>query len=57
MEELQPFVERPTDPQVSLSISEASFAWDKVHKWDQNTEKYSIEIPATAQWGHQWTTS
>lgn len=30
MEELQPFVERPTDPQVSLSISEASFAWDKV---------------------------
>ncbi|KAL9976502.1 hypothetical protein ACROYT_G013811 [Oculina patagonica] len=30
MEELQPFVERPTDPQVSLSISEATFAWDKV---------------------------
>ena len=34
MEELQPFVERPTDPQVSLSISEASFAWDKVQKQD-----------------------
>jgi len=32
MEELEPFVNRPTDPQVSLSISEASFAWDKVVK-------------------------
>ncbi|RMX50857.1 hypothetical protein pdam_00017257 [Pocillopora damicornis] len=31
MEELQPFVERPADPQVSLSISGATFAWDKVH--------------------------
>lgn len=31
MEELQPFVERPTDPQVSLSITGATFAWDKVH--------------------------
>lgn len=30
MEELQPFVERPADPQVSLSISGATFAWDKV---------------------------
>lgn len=30
MEELEPFVKRPTDPQVSLSVSEASFAWDKV---------------------------
>ena len=30
MEELEGFVERPADPQVSLSISEASFAWDKV---------------------------
>ena len=32
MEELEPFVKRPTDPQVSLSISEAIFAWDKVVK-------------------------
>lgn len=30
MEELQSFVERPADPQVSVLISEATFAWDKV---------------------------
>lgn len=34
MEELQPFVERPADPQVSLSISGATFAWDKVHSYE-----------------------
>ena len=31
MEELEAFSERPADPQVSVSISEATFAWDKVH--------------------------
>ena len=31
MEELEPFVEKPSDPLVSVSISEATFSWDKVH--------------------------
>ena len=30
MEELEPFVERPESDKISLSITKANFAWDKV---------------------------
>ncbi|CAH3042269.1 unnamed protein product [Pocillopora meandrina] len=62
MEELQPFVERPADPQVSLSILGATFAWDKVpFNWCEKKSKYFVcfetlvsEIPLSSSKNRKW---
>ena len=39
MEEIQHFVQKSDDPRVSLSLSGATFAWDKVGKWTLRLKK------------------